>query len=422
VNIGFVGLGKLGLPVAAAMGVSLNKTIYGYDANPSVKKYIENASVPYHEQNVERYLQASSIMFVDSLEKLVHTADTLFIAVQTPHEPEFEGVTPIPDSRSDFDYSYLLKALSEINQIIKAKTKKTNIVVISTVLPGTFEKHVLPIFTASRDKYSISYNPYFIAMGTTIEDFLNPEFVLLGGEYEDTNAIASMYRSFINAPVMQMSIPSAEIVKVAYNTFIGLKITFANSIAEIVEKIGGNSDEVMSALLSANKRLISTAYMTPGMADGGGCHPRDQIAMSWFAKEHSLSFDIFESLAKARDRQTENFANIIADWHFNKTDKMDVVILGDAYKKNIGLTVGSPSRLLQNFLKEKGVSFTVVDPFVNEEEVSFKSPKIFFVATQHDCFKDISIPIHSTVIDPWGQSTTRQYGVRYINIGRSDFP
>jgi UDPglucose 6-dehydrogenase len=158
--------------------------------------------------------------------------------------------------------------------------------------------------------------------------------------------------------------------------------------------------------------------MTAGMGDGGGCHPRDQIAMSWLAKKINMSFDIFEFIAKARDKQTEKHAKYlknIQDLYYPNTE---IVILGESYKKNIGITTGSPSKLLQFYLDELEVKYKVIDPFIKQEEITFDKGKLFFVATPHDIFKTLSLPVSSQVIDPWKGSTTHQYGVINTNLGR----
>lgn len=421
-NIGFIGLGKLGLPCAAAMSVKANTKIFGYDQNEKVKDYIETNKVPYVEKDVEYFLSRSNIDFLDSIDSVVEKSDTIFIAVQTPHDPKFEGITPMPDERSDFDYSYLKDAVASIvSYLEKNKDKNINLVIISTVLPGTISREVLPILKNVKNRVNLVYNPYFIAMGTTIDDFLNPEFILVGSAWGEADQLVNFYQTFLTAPVKAVSIESAELAKVAYNTFIGFKIVFANALAEITESVGGNVDEVTDVLASATKRIISPAYMSAGMGDGGGCHPRDQIAMSWLAKKINMSFDIFEFIAKARDKQTERHANLLS--HLQKVEYpgTEVVILGESYKKNIGITTGSPSKLLQYYLDKLNVKYRVIDPFIKEEEIVFDDRKLFFVATPHDVFKNLSMPIRSQVIDPWRQSTTPQYGVMGTSLGRGRF-
>jgi UDPglucose 6-dehydrogenase len=420
VNIGFVGLGKLGLPCASAMSVLSGKTISGYDINQNVKNYIESCSVPYVENKIEEYLSKASIDLKDSVESVVMSSDIVFVAVQTPHDPMFEGVTPLPEERKDFDYSYLISVIKEINRVLLLNENKSlDVVIISTVLPGTIKEKIKPILTSKRQGVNLLYNPYFIAMGTTIDDFINPEFVLIGGKHEESQQLSGFYQSSLSVPILRVRTASAEIVKVSYNTFIGMKIVFANTIAEIIEKQKlGCSEEVFTALGMANNRIISSKYMNPGMGDGGGCHPRDQIAMSFLAQNLGLSVDIFEFLANARDKQTRYHAQIIDKYQKILTNNCDVIILGQSYKKNIGLEVGSPSKLLQHYLDEFGVRYEVIDPYFDNSPVSFDSPKIFYVATPHDSFKNLSMPVNSIVLDPWGNSVTKQYNIPIISIGR----
>jgi UDPglucose 6-dehydrogenase len=415
-NVGFIGLGKLGLPCAAAMSVKSNIKIVGYDQNKKVKEYIETNTVPYVEKDIDSFLSKSNLEFLESAEEVIEKSDTIFIAVQTPHDIKFEGITPIPEERSDFDYSYLKNVVSRIAFYLeKNKEKHINLVIISTVLPGTIRNEILPILNNVKQRVKLTYNPYFIAMGTTIQDFLNPEFILLGSENGESEDVLKFYKTFLYAPIANVSIESAELAKVAYNTFIGFKIVFANALAEITEAVGGNVDEVTDVLSLGTKRIISPAYMSAGMGDGGGCHPRDQIAMSWLAKKINMSFDIFEFIAKARDKQTERHAKYLQNLSY---PDMEVIILGDSYKKNIGITTGSPSKLLQFYLNELGVRYRVVDPFTKQEELIFDNEKLFFIATPHDVFKTLSFPIKSHVVDPWKDSTMFKDGIVYKGLGR----
>jgi len=422
-NIGFIGLGKLGLPCAAAMSVKTGKIINGFDVNPNIQQYIDDRKTPYIEGELEDYLANAQFSIKDSIDDVLESSDIVFVAVPTPHLERFEGNCPIPDDRADFDYSYLKDVVIKINDYLSKNTDKNlDIVIISTVLPGTIRSQILPLLTSIRDGVNLFYNPYFIAMGTTIHDFLNPEFILIGRISEDSSRLVQLYKTFLSCPVVEITLESAELTKVAYNTFIGMKIVFANTLAEITEKIGGNVDEVTDTLSLATNRIISNKYMKAGMGDGGGCHPRDQIAMSWLANKLDLSFNIFELIAKARDGQALYFAKRLH--HEWKISGKEVVILGNSYKKNVGITIGSPSILVQHYLKELNVPFTTFDPVQNNEKFICEGSKIFFVATPHDVFKTLSLPVQSVVIDPWANkhnpSINIQYAVWYKGIGRPE--
>ena len=397
-----IGLGKLGLPCLLAMEKHGGHKIFGYDLSPDVCTSIEKKSVSYWEAGVNDYLATSDINLVANPEELVDLCDIIFVAVQTPHDSMYEGRTIVPETRKDFDYTYLESAITRISHgLAKYKNKNPLIVVISTALPGTMNKFVIPHLKKAREDFRFAYNPYFIAMGTTIADFLNPEFFLIGGhKAKDADDLASFYE-FIPSRAKKMKIESAELTKVAYNTFIGFKIIFANALGEIVQSRGGDVDEITSALADANYRIMSGMYMKAGMGDGGGCHPRDQIAMSWLAKDANMSVDIFEFIAKARDAQTERQAEIIIGECLKRKSKP--VLLGISYKPNSPLDIGSPARLLESILVARGYEPIVVDPWLYPDvEIPKSEPYVYFISSRHDAFRRLSQIENSVVIDPWG--------------------
>ena len=301
-----------------------------------------------------------------------------------------------------------------MNKSVEKNTKTVVAIIISTVLPGTIRKHILPL-TSSYIK--LCYNPFFIAMGTTMRDFLNPEFILFGVYDKDAALKAEkFYKSLFKANFFRTSIENAELIKVSYNTFIGMKIVFANVVMELCEKIEGtNVDEVMNALKLAKTRLISDKYLDGGMGDGGGCHPRDNIAMSHLAQSKNLSFDWFESVMLAREKQTEWLAKLIMD------ENLPIVILGYTFKEESNIIVGSAAVLLKNILIEKGKEVEIFDPKLSEGEYEFSSkPKVYFIGTRHKIFKKYIFPIGSTVIDPWRFLKLNQKGVKYIGVGQSN--
>lgn len=418
-KIGVVGLGKLGFPCAVAMEQVGGHEVRGFDINPSVSKILETRNAPYIEKHFPEFLAKTNLVLADSIEALVSWAEVIFVAVQTPHEELYEGATPVPATKVDFDYSILQCAVSQIAHGLEINPEANPlIVVISTVLPGTMREKVIPLLASRRTQVRFCYNPYFIAMGTTIPDFLNPEFVLVGTlRKEDGKLLENLYGTIHNSPVRQMQIESAELTKVAYNTFIGFKIVFANTISEITSVRGGDVDEVTDALTLATTRLMSGKYLRAGMADGGGCHPRDQIAMSWLADDANLSTDLFGYLARARDSQTERQADlIIAE---QKKYNLPITLLGWAYKPDTSLAIGSPARLLGSFLGQKGIDFKVFDPFVFPESSLGHEPNIYFVSTNHKIFNNLNLPKGSRVIDPWGMKDNWGEGVYVLSPGRN---
>jgi len=355
-----IGLGKLGLPVALAIEAAGHE-VAGYDPSPVVQQIRETRVLPYVEEGAQELLENTRMQFMEP-EEIAEWADLIFVAVQTPHQPEFEGTTRLTDDREDFNYSFLTEAL------VSAKEAKGTLVVISTVLPGTLQRITQDGLLGFSDR--LLYNPFFIAMGTTIPDFRNPEFVLVGTDGAHPGTLREFYATIHDRPVFVTTVKTAELTKVAYNTFIGLKIAFANTMMELCEKTGADVDDLVDALSLADRRIISSAYLRGGMGDGGGCHPRDNIALSWLARETGLSYDLFGALMECREKQTEWLADLVTREAWNgipdDVDHKPIEVLGKAYKPNTALTVGSPSTLLANILREEGMQFTHTDPYEEE--------------------------------------------------------
>jgi UDPglucose 6-dehydrogenase len=416
-NIGFVGLGKLGLPVALSIENKGHK-VCGYDINPDIAQYLDTKVIPYQEKGTPELLKKTKLKLCKSVYDVVEQSEIIFCPVQTPHNPAYEGILPLPQVRVDFDYQYLVNAVRDISKAAKDLKKEIILVIISTVLPGTIEREIKPIL----NKYiKLVYNPFFIAMGTTRDDFENPEFVLMGcDDREAADEVEQFYSTIHDKRVYRTNVANAEAIKVFYNTFISTKIAFANTIGMLAEKMNLNSDEIVGALFLADQRIISTKYMRAGMGDGGGCHPRDNIALSYVSRRENLPFDWFESIMMQREKHTQWLADIIEEYA-RKLDTSQVVLCGVAFKKETNLKIGSPALLLKYFLEQKGMKVYEWDPIVypDQARVSLKSlnKKLFFISCNHDIFREQKFNNHSIVIDPWG-IIPDQKTATVIRIGR----
>lgn len=403
-KIGFVGLGKLGLPVSVCIDLK-GFDVMGFDINPKCNSnskpidlfYTKEADVN-GEGSLEDKIKNSTLKLTSSLENLVNHSDIIFVAVQTPHDKLYEGSTRIPTTRKDFDYTYLVNAVKNISEIVEKMDKNIIVTIISTVLPTTIKTYVYPVMSS---KISLCYNPYFIAMSTAARDFFYPEFILLGFDNTDSkDVMVDFYKKITDSKVFCTTIENAELIKVTYNTMISTKITFINNIMELCDKLPNtNIDVITEAISLSTRRLISPMYLKGGMGDGGGCHPRDNIALSWLSNKFNLSMNFYDNIMIGRENQTEYLANIIQR-KFNET-KLDIVILGKAFKAETNLLDGSPSVLLKNILKEMGLSVKMYDPHIDEPNDSIlKNKALFFIGTKHKIFSTYTFPEESVVIDP----------------------
>lgn len=414
-RIGVVGLGKVGMPIALAISLK-GHHVMGYDVNPErmqKEHFSEQERGPNGEPSIEPLLRESELQF-GSLAEVVKHSELIICAIQTPHTERYEGVTRLPISRVDFDYTFLKKAIFELQAEIAHHGAPKIVVIMSTVLPGTLRREIIPWLDPL---VKLCYNPFFIAMGTTIEDFLNPEFVLFGVENKDAAAKAkAFYRTLHNRPFYETTIENAELIKVAYNTYITTKVCVANTLMEICHRIPGcDVDGVTKGLALATDRLWSPKYTRGGMGDGGGCHPRDNIAMSYLARELDLSFDWFQNLMLCREQQAEWLAELAVD-QCERAGTFHIGILGKAFKPETNLTAGSPATLVANLLRERGYAVEQWDPKVDGGICPFAGYGVILVATQHDCFRQYKFTHGSIVIDPF-RYIPEQPGVEVIHVG-----
>jgi UDPglucose 6-dehydrogenase len=330
-KIGFIGLGKLGMPCAEAVAKK-GFEVAGYDIVHKSSDHIE---------------------IRDSIESVVEDRDIVFVATPTPHEDGYDGRTPTSHLPvKDFNYTAVKEVLSACN---KHMNQQQTLVLISTVLPGTTRREFESLVTNT----SLMYNPYLIAMGTVADDMTNPEMIMIGSRTglkdRDCKGRSELLESFYNQvcdnmPRMEFGTwEDVEGMKIFYNTFISNKVALVNMIQDVSHKLGNmDVDRVTQALAKSTKRIVSPAYMKAGMGDGGACHPRDNIALRWLAKELDLGYDMFESIMTAREKQAETMAKAVL------THGKNIHFTSDSYKPGVEMPDGSSSLLLQHYVKEHG--------------------------------------------------------------------
>ena len=365
-KIGFIGLGKLGMPCAEAIATK-GFDVAGYDIVTKSSYLIEMRQ---------------------SIEDLCRDRDIVFVATPTPHEDGYDGRTPTSHLPvKDFNYDAVKKVLTKCNQYMGAAQ---TLVLISTVLPGTCRREFQPLVTNTK----LMYNPYLIAMGTVAEDMINPEMIMIGSNNgiegtrckERSLLLESFYNQVCdNNPRVEFgTFEEVESIKIFYNTFISNKIALVNMIQDVAHKLGNiNVDVVTNALSKSTKRIVSAKYMKAGMGDGGACHPRDNIALRWLARELELGYDLFDSIMIARERQAETMAKAILKHGIN------IWFSSDSYKPGTDLVDGSYSLLVQHYVRKHGGM--IVDGIEEPVEV---------LVRVHESDK-ITADNETIIFDPW---------------------
>lgn len=365
-KIGFIGLGKLGMPCAEAMAKK-GFDVAGYDITRKTSSVVD---------------------IKESIEEVCRDRDIIFIATPTPHREGYDGSKPTSHLPvMDFDYESLKKVVKKCN---KHMGITQTLVVISTVLPGTIRREIHPLVTNTK----LLYNPYLIAMGTVANDMLNPEMIMIGSKngLKGTNCkirselLESFYNTVCdNDPRIEFgTYEEIESMKIFYNTFISNKVALVNMIQDVAHKLGNiDVDKVTGALAKSTMRIVSPRYMKAGMGDGGACHPRDNIALRWLAKELDLGYDIFETIMTAREKQAENMAKAILEHGKN------VYFTSDSYKPGVNLPDGSSSLLVQHYVVKNGGQ--IVHGFDTPVQV---------VVRVHES-DEVSADNKTIIFDPW---------------------
>jgi UDPglucose 6-dehydrogenase len=343
-KIGFIGLGKLGLDCAEVF------------ANH------------YEVRGSDIYPRTSDTVKVCDIQETVQESEWIFVAVPTPHAEGYDGSVPSSQMEpQDFGHEAVINAITKINHYATSSKK---VVLISTVLPGTTRHYFVPKLAS---QHEFLYNPYLIAMGSVKWDMVNPEMIMIGTEDGNPTTLAreliDIYKPMMqNDPRYEIGTwDECEAIKIFYNTFISAKVGLANMIQDFAMKIGNiNVDVVTNALARSTMRIMGPKYMTAGMGDAGACHPRDNIALRWLAREYDLGYDMFDTIMRAREVQAENLAKFLvvqAQKH-----NLPIVIHGKAYKPGVPYCIGSYSTLIGHYVKQAGHRVQYVDPLADDAE------------------------------------------------------
>ena len=269
-NVSVIGGGKLGASMVAGMA---SRGFHGIciDKNPDVVDLLNAGRAPVFETGLEDMVSenADRISATLDFDEAISNLEVSFVIVPTPSE----------DSGA-FSTAYAEEAFAKIGSALKKKNGYHVVVLTSTVLPGATRATLLPILEKSSGKkcgpdFGLCYSPEFIALGTVLRDCLNPDFYLVGqfdeksGDFlEEINAAVALN----GAKSLRMTIENAELAKIAINGFVTLKISYANMLGEICERLPGGDIDAVSDALGMDKR-IGRAYLTGGFGFGGPCFP-----------------------------------------------------------------------------------------------------------------------------------------------------
>jgi UDPglucose 6-dehydrogenase len=359
-----VGLGKLGLPLAAVLASTGFQT-KGIDKNENLIKIISERKYQSPEPELELLLETHSnnLSFTNKFEE-VSDCSIFFIIVPTPSKVD-----------GSFDNSYLILAISELLRCWENSEGEKTIVIVSTVMPGSCNQVFIPMIRrweadhGNKLNVALLYSPEFIALGSVVYNLRNPDMTLIGSDHpEDTRVFLEVMKKVTNGkPKNQiLSLTEAEIVKLMVNCFVTMKISFANFIGELTSVIPDTNKYQISEALGMDTR-IGGKYLRPGFGFAGPCFPRDNKALIALAKHFNLNPSLALATDEVNDRQPEQvFSQIIS----KNPGAKRIGIAGISYKPDTIVTDESQTLKLAALIESKGLEVNLYDSLFTDIELA----------------------------------------------------
>jgi GDP-mannose 6-dehydrogenase len=352
-NVSVFGLGYVG-SVSAASFAADGHTVVGVDVNPDKVASLNEGRSPIVEKGLDELIRDNAangrLRATTSTKEAVDATELSLICVGTPSR-----------RNGSLDLSYLERVCEQIGEALKDKDSYHVVVVRSTVLPGTTHGVVIPALERTSGKsygsgFGVTVNPEFLREGTAIKDFRQPPMTLVGHNYRsDAQPTEALYGK-VDAPMVNTSIRTAEMIKYASNTWHALKVTFANEVGNLCKRLDIDSHEVMDIFCRDEKLNLSSYYMKPGFAFGGSCLPKDVRAMQYRAKEVDLEMPVIEAILGSNELQIKHAIDMVVE-----TGKKRVGLLGFSFKAGTDDLRESPIVILAEALLGKGYSLCIYD-------------------------------------------------------------
>lgn len=357
-NITIVGTGYVGLVTGTTLA-ELGNNVYCVDIDTTKVKKMQQGIVPIYEPGLEemflRNINSGRLFFTTDLKEAVDKSEIIYLALPTP-----------PGEDGSADLSYVLGVANQIGEII---TDYKIIVNKSTVPVGTADKVREVISAKTSIPFDVVSNPEFLREGFAVKDSMNPARVIVGSSSENAkNIMAKIYQPFTNTgvPIIFMDEKSSELTKYASNSFLAVKITFMNEIANFCEKVGADVDKVRLGMGSDDR--IGNRFLFPGIGYGGSCFPKDVKALIKSGKEENTIFQILEATEAVNSTQKTILVSDIENYFGGDLAGKKIALWGLAFKANTDDIREASSLDNIRILLDKGAKITAYD-LIAEENV-----------------------------------------------------
>jgi UDPglucose 6-dehydrogenase len=393
-RVSVVGLGKLGLCLAAVLA-SQGFEVSAVETDESKVKAVNRGTSPIYEPGLEAMIRKNHrrLRAASDYQSISRTEVT-FVVVPTPS-----------DASGAFSLRYVALAMESIGKELSTKRGYHLVVLTSTVMPNSMDGTVVPILekqsgrVAGKD-FGVCYNPEFIALGDVIHGLLVPDFILIGES--DTKAgalLASIHRRICenSPPIERMNFVNAEIAKISLNSYVTMKMTFANTLAEIAERTPGADVDAITRAIGRDRR-VGGAYLKGALGYGGTCFPRDNVAFKKFATTVGAQARLSEATHELNVGQVGRVVNFALNNGLKPTHKVGV--LGLSFKPNTNIVEQSQSLMIAQELARRGFVVNVYDPAAMDTARAVLGSKVNYRSTVQDCVIPSDFVIIAT---PWAE-------------------
>ena len=388
-----IGTGYVGLITGACLSEMGNYVICVDNDEEKLKK-LKNGITPLYEPGLEELILANvsegRLEFTNDLNYAVKKSIACFIAVGTPSGDD-----------GSCDLSFVLSVANDIGKAMSECKEYKIIVDKSTVPVGTHKLVEEEIKKNYKGEFDVVSNPEFLKQGAAVDDFLKPDRVVIGSESEKAiDIMREIYNPFTRTgnPIIIMDIKSAEMTKYAANAFLATKISFANEMANISEKVGANADLVRIGM-SSDKR-IGNQFLFHGLGYGGSCFPKDVQALIKTASDFGIDSDLLKATHKVNVNQRKNFVNKILKHYNNDIKNKIFAVWGLAFKPRTNDMRESPAITIINMLLDKGAKIKAYDPKAMETAKIIFGDKIVYSSNSYEVLENADALI---LITEWNE-------------------